>query len=237
MKRFLVLLAVLVLLTSCRSNNSPTSGSSNGGLVLTGPLISGVLTDQSGVQDGYVYIVDANQNPVTSAGVTLSCSAAPNVPLAFQFSISNDVTLNYADNPPNGQLLALLNTAVYRASVPITFTPGQPVSLTAAFGGKTYNSVIQSAVGEVTFTPSSSGVSAVWVGGNNTSEVWDQDTLSPFSSQIDGMGSLSSPFFIPASFPGGDNNCWANVFNVSGFGPEADHYSTFASLSGAGTIF
>ena len=221
MKKILYsLILASLFLVSCRSNNVPT-GAGNG------PLITAYITGQ----DVRVAITDAQQIPVTTAAVTFSCSAAPSIPMTFAYITNDDVTLDYSAG-----LLLDTNVGLYGPSLPLTFTPGQPVSLTVAYGGRTYTSVIQSPVGAISLTPSSSGVSAVWVGGDNASQAWDENTLSPLTSTLY-TGSLSSPYFMPASYAAGDNSYTVSLVNVSGFTGGAAFHSNFASLSSATTTY
>jgi hypothetical protein len=187
--RVWVLLVFALMAVSCGSKNSPSSPANNGSaLTFNFPYVFASIGDNNGVPLGQVNLVDSN-GPVTDAAVTFTYNGG-SAPLTYSDIQTEPVTLN-------GFEIVNLLAAQYLPSAGLGFTAGQPCTLTAAFGGKTYSSSVTT-VGNVNFVPGTGSVTVSWAGGGNNDEL---DAISGGQPVI--FSPVTSPYIIlNSSLPG-----------------------------------
>ena len=222
MKRLFLLSSLMVLSISCGSGSSPSSssGSNSSGFSWNGPII---LTT---IESGIVFAEIATQTgPTTNATITLTSANSPAV-LTYQTSGSYPVTANGS--------VTILNLAYYTNSS-FTYAANQPYTITAVFGGNTYQATTTT-VGTPVFSTSGSNVVCTWTGGGNANIITASESISPYTTKVFGP-SVSSPYSIPTSTlpgPTGDNDILANVINLNSSAfTGTSNGSYFAAISQA----
>lgn len=171
------------LLTSCGSQSNPITPGSLG-FTYASPEILASIAKQGGVVNAAQVELMTDSQAVTDAAITLTGPAALSLPLTFS---SSSGTSGYY-------------YSYYYSVNSWTYSGNQSYTMSVSYGGHTFQSTITS-VGNVTFSPSSTGITITWAGGGNENTV-SAFGGSPYYSYSHGPN-VTSPYVFSKTSLGG----------------------------------
>ena len=225
--RFAALIGACLTLSSCSSTSStpPLSPGSGGSTSISynTPEILATIAKQSTVTNAAAVMIMTTGSLVNNAAVTLS-GPSLSLPLTFFSSASSGTTF----------------IAYYYSANTWTYSGNQSYTMTVSYSGNNYQSTITS-VGNVVFSPSSSGITISWAGGGNENTAFALGG-SPYNNYTYGPN-ITSPYFIAKSGLGGYSagnyniamNC--DKTNISAFSGGAYLGSSFTASDQESTTY